>query len=208
MFVFRRGRGFSNCCPLTALCCDIPNSGVMNGHLLMYDAIQCSFLRIKKPPRQPKCPICGPNPAIKSMEESEKASEGARGPSCVSNKLELLEIPESQHVTPEDYDIIRRQAKAHVLLDVRVPEQFDLCSIDDAVNIPLKSLSDRLEEVEKLSDGTKPVFCLCRRGVASILATQRINEMIKEYPNIHSVFNIKGGLDAWRNKVDNSFPKY
>eukprot|EP00934_Nitzschia_sp_Nitz4_P004145 Nitzschia sp. Nitz4//scaffold121_size67750//5327//6835//NITZ4_006061-RA/size67750-augustus-gene-0.127-mRNA-1//-1//CDS//3329534330//4135//frame0 len=182
---------------------------VMGDALLMYDSMQCSFLRIKKPPKQPKCPVCGPDAYIMSMEQSEAATAKARGPSCSTNyPRPFVDLPDSNQVSPEEYNQARINGDNHVLLDVRVPEQFHLCGIEGAVNIPLRDLKNSLEEVEKLSDGTKPVYCLCRRGVASASATHILSEALASHPKIHSVINIMGGLDAWRAKVDDSFPQY
>jgi rhodanese-related sulfurtransferase len=47
------------------------------------------------------------------------------------------------------------------------------------------------------------VFCVCRRGVDSILATQ-----ILQGAGIKSVYNVTGGLTAWSSTADPSFPMY
>ena len=179
----------------------------MSQHLSMYDSLRGSFLRIKKPPRQAKCIVCGPNSTIKSMAESAAVSKQARGPGC-SISFAAHCLPEGRQVTPEEYEKIRQSVEPHILLDVRVREQFDLCSLAGAVNINLRDLEGRVDEVEALSGGTKPVYCLCRRGIASAAATQFLNDVLLEHPKIHSVINIKGGLDEWRRKVDKSFPTY
>ena len=173
----------------------------------MYDSLRGSFLRIKKPAPQSKCLVCGPNATIKSMAESAAVSKLARGPSCsISDAAHIL--PEGKQVTPNEYEKIRQSADPHILLDVRVREQFDLCSLAGAVNISLRDLEGRVDEVEALSGGTKPVYCLCRRGIASAAAAQLLDDALAEHPKIHSVINIKGGLDQWRREVDKSFPRY
>ena len=173
----------------------------------MYDSLQCSFLRIKKPPKQPNCPVCGPKATIRSMEDSIAASESARGPSCTV-KLTTRSLPETDEISCVDYYQIRKKGDAHILLDVRVPEQYELCALPEAINIPVNELQEKLDDVAKLSDGTKPVYCLCRRGIASATATAIIREALHQHPSIHSVKNIRGGLNAWRAQVDESFPKY
>ncbi len=181
----------------------------MSQHLSIYDALRCSFLRIKKPPRQPKCRVCGENPSIKSMSDSAEASKMARGPTC-SNSQPVAADPRvgTKHVTVEDYQKVREQDEPHVLLDVRVPEQFNLCSLPGAINIRLTELPERVGEVEALSGGTKSVYCICRRGNASLAATQLLDDLLLGHPKIKSVINVKGGLDAWRQRVDELFPKY
>ncbi len=175
----------------------------------MYDSSDCSFIRIKKPPKQQKCPVSGTNPTITSMEESFAASEAARGPSCSSQNVSTRQnISESLNISCEDYQKVRKAGEDHILLDVRVKEQFDLCSLPGAINIPLRSLPNKMEEISNMTDGSKPIYCICRRGIASVKATNIIAEAASEYPNLASIKNVAGGLNSWRSKVDESFPKY
>jgi adenylyltransferase and sulfurtransferase len=179
----------------------------------MYDSLGCSFHRIKKPAKQPKCPVCGPEAVIRSMEDSDDQSL-TRGPSCSigSNQStansSTQELPPRLVVTCEVYNELRERGQPHILLDVRVEEQFTLCSLDGAVNIPLDSLSENLNRVEQLSNGIYPIYCICRRGLASVTATKILSDAIPTHPRIHSVANVRGGLDLWRRRVDSSFPKY
>lgn len=179
----------------------------MHDRLAMYDSLQCSFMRIKKPPKQPACAVCGPNATIKTMEDSAKASSSSRGPSC-STTTSVPPVPPSNNITCTDYSIIRKNNEPHILLDVRVKEQYELCNLEGAINLPLEELQDKLSFVENLSSGSKPIYCLCRRGIASAIATNMLLDAKEKYPNLHSVVNIKGGLNAWRDSVDGSFPRY
>lgn len=186
----------------------VSNRDVVSNHLLMYDSLRCSFLRIKKPHRQANCHVCGPSASIKSMKESAEASMSARGPSCALSTSLGIPCEDVQEVSVTDYDRLRKRNEPHVLLDVRVPEQVEICALPGAINIPLKALLKRIDEVENLSDGSKPVYCICRRGIFSVAATRLLSKELTEHPKIKSVINIKGGLDAWRRKVDPSFPTY
>lgn len=141
------------------------------------------------------------------MKGSYEASESARGPSC-SGVDKPPELEASRALNCVDYDRLRHSGEPHVLLDVRVKEQYDLCSLPGAINIPLASIPQRLEEISKLSNGTMPVYCICRRGVASVMATKLIIDSLEKFPSIHSVKNVTGGFDAWRLQVDGSFPTY
>lgn len=91
----------------------------------------------------------------------------------------------------------------------RVSRQFEMCSLNDSINLPLEHLREQLDRVSELSRGQLPVYCLCRRGVASAEATRIIKECIDDGKGrIHSVYNIYGGLRAWVETVDDSFPQY
>ena len=180
---------------------------VLSDRLLMYDSLECSFMRIKKPPRQRHCPVSGTNPVITSMEESLAFSETARGPNSCS-VFSREPISDTLCISCEEYDSIRRKGEDHILLDVRVQEQFDLCSLPGALNVPLDSLATKIKELSTICDGHKTIYCICRRGVASIAATNMLATVAQEYPNICSVKNIVGGYNAWRSKVDRTFPNY
>jgi len=207
----------------------------MNDRLLVYDALQCSFLTLKKPTNKKHisdCPVCGKSPTILSMEDSDRDLQSVRGPAsyCEANALPTS-LEDAYQVTPAEYYKLLQQRPQrqenhtsnhhdHILLDVRVKEQYELCSLDHAINVPLESLPDNLDRLEELTGGwTKPIYCLCRRGIASVEATKLLVDHIMSTTittpiNTDSdtttgkIKNIQGGLDAWRKQVDASFPRY
>ena len=178
---------------------------LMDRRLLMYDSMSSSFMNIRKPPNQPKCPVCGPNPTIKTMAESNESLLATAGP-----KRDALPppLPKDLEVTCLEFQREWENSNSIILLDVRVKEQFDICSIPGSIHIPLEELPNRLADVEALSKSSKVVYCICRRGFRSIDAVTILQEGRPSHPGIHSVKNIEGGLDQWRETVDNSFPKY
>ena len=190
----------------------------MNDRLLMIDSLQCSFLNVKKPPKQSTCPICcgGPDAIIRCLEDSRQDLQQARAPGVCS--YEPLPLDEEHQISCLQYSQLCKNSKSlseHVLLDVRVEEQYNLCYLNEAKNIPFEQLKDRLDQVEELSDKwNKPIYCICRRGVLSAEATKLLNEywvsemITKEDGTRPVVKNIKGGLEAWRRQVDENFPKY
>ena len=187
----------------------------MHNRLLMYDSLQSSFLSVKKPLKQPTCPVCSSDEAaIRSMEDSWTDLNATRGPlSLVEGDRRLsVQVPASpsprMSISCQEYNELASSGLPHVLLDVRVREQFEMCRLDGAVNIPLRELEAKLERVEELSAGQKPVYCICRRGIFSADATRVLARVSEERPLIYSVKNITGGLLAWTEEVDPSFPKY
>lgn len=140
------------------------------------------------------------------MKDSSEASQSARGPSC-SVQGQAPEVPSQQEVTVQDYNTIRRQGSPHVLLDVRVKEQFDLCRLQGAVNVPLATIS--LQNLAEKAPPGVPVFFMCRRGIASAMAINKIlNEAAHEDFDFSHIRHVVGGLDAWRANIDESFPQY
>lgn len=202
----------------------ITGSGtVMSDRLLIYDSLECTFLRIKKPPKQEGCSVCGAKPTIKTISDSVDSVKFIRGPNncLISTNSKKTTLPESLSISCREYkQSVRDADQPHILLDVRVPKQFDLCSLPGAINIPLECLAERLNELNLKSNGSIPIYCICRRGIASIAATEMIEETVlqqqrsnsndtKFSPNtIHSVKNVTGGYNAWISEVDGSFPNY
>ena len=183
----------------------------MYDRLLMYDAMQCSFLSIKKPLSSRVCPVCGPGSEISSMADSSASTVAVRGPSDENGLVSTnARLPPELQISCQEYDQLRKDGSPHVLLDVRVRRQYEMCSLDGAINIPLGELHDNLDRIEDLSAGSKPVYRLCRRGIASAEATLVLAKVLSkgDRPDIHSVRNITGGLNGWCNAVDPSFPKY
>ena len=125
---------------------------------------------------------------------------------------------------------------AHILLDVRNAEQYALCALPGSVNIPLSQLSKRWTELVALATtnsssspnggSPKPIYCMCRRGFASVAATKLLlakkqeqqeqngssndsDQQLETKTLLNSeIINVQGGLDAWRRTVDPTFPKY
>jgi rhodanese-related sulfurtransferase len=70
----------------------------------------------------------------------------------------------------------------HILLDVRVPEQYNIASLPGAINIPLRDLKKRYTELQSIiadkrstltdSKTTLPIYVLCRRGKHNIARLQ------------------------------------
>lgn len=183
----------------------------MRDRLLMYNSSTCSFYTIKKPKKSPKCPVCGPNATIKTMSDSEHDLKEARGPTGITNEslsCERTIVPPDVQISCSDYWGIRQQGIPHILLDVRVAQQFEMCALEGAINIPLANIQNELDRIAELSAGTKAVYCICRRGIASAEATKLMLESKAVKSGIYSVRNVTGGLSAWHNQVDSSFPKY
>jgi len=180
---------------------------VMHDRLLMYDSLNCSFLNIKKPPRRKNCAVCSEEEVatIKSMEDSAKSLENVRGPSVCAVKSPANVLPEENKISCIKYNEVRQSNVPHVLLDVRVPRQYEMCSLDGSINLPLGQLQSKLEMVDKLSNnGELSVYCLCRRGIASAAAVKVIQESTYK----GKVYNIEGGLTSWVQSVDTDFPQY
>jgi len=196
----------------------------MHDRLLMYDSIRCTFMNIKKLPPRKDCAICGLNPTIKTMQDSKEISGQARGPqpqlnssslssssSNNTNDISSAKILVSSSIAPEmnvsckEYEQVRNENRSHLLLDVRVKRQFEMCNLSGAVNIELGNIETQIVDIEKMCGAETPVFCICRRGIASTEAARVLSQNLS---STAKVYNIVGGYNSWVKEVDASFPYY
>ena len=104
-------------------------------------------------------------------------------------------------ITAEDLASLRNAGDEHLLLDVRLPHEWDLCHIDGATLIPLQVLPDQLAELEDWRE--KPIYCLCHLGKRSAMAQGFLRQQ-----GFTNVVNVLGGIDAWACTVDPEMPRY
>jgi rhodanese-related sulfurtransferase len=92
-------------------------------------------------------------------------------------------------ITPAEYTTqYVTNAAAHVLLDVRTPEEFASGSIPGALNISVQELSARLSEVPR----DVPVIVYCRSGNRSAQALALLTEA--GYTQVYDL----GGISEWQ----------
>jgi len=85
------------------------------------------------------------------------------------------------------------------MLDVREPFERDICKLTDDKSIPLKELPNRIAELNK----DQEIVVYCRSGGRSMQACQYLEEN-----GFKNVINLTGGVLAWSDYVDPTFPKY
>lgn len=93
-----------------------------------------------------------------------------------------------QNISPVAYqDQFMTAGVAHLLIDVRTPEEFATGHIHGALNISVDTLASRLSEIP----GGQPIVVYCRSGNRSATASQILAQA--GYTNIYDL----GGLNAW-----------
>jgi adenylyltransferase and sulfurtransferase len=106
---------------------------------------------------------------------------------------------------------------AHLLLDVRDREHFDIGSLQGAINIPIGSFLNK-HKTGASGDGSSPdwmpsdfpqdapIYLICRVGNDSQLAARRLKEMGLDMGGERFIGDIEGGMKAWKNEVDSTLP--
>lgn len=77
-----------------------------------------------------------------------------------------------------------------LVVDVRDPEEFRQGHIAGSVNIPLRELVDRSEE---LKGKERPVVLVCKNGTQTGAAGKQLRAR-----GVEDLWRISGGLTAWR----------
>jgi len=161
------------------------------GRLVLYDALAMRFRELKLR-RNPECPVCGDHPTITKLIDYQ----------------EFCGIPNQQHqeAAPVDGDIEPTEVKTKldrgdrfVLIDVREPHEYQICNIPQAKLIPLGDLPKRVNELNSADE----IIAHCKSGMRSAKAVDFLKQA-----GFKKVRNMKGGILAWSDKVDQSVPKY
>ena len=163
------------------------------GRLLLYDALQMKFQEFKVR-RNPKCPMCGDVPTITQLIDYEQFC-GIRGqetpaPSAVDSEWEITVDELKKRLDRQDRIFI---------LDVRNPEEFQICRIPGSTLLPLPELPQRFRELKQ----DQEMVIHCKSGMRSLKATNFLRQQ-----GFRKVKNLKGGILAWANAIDPTMPKY
>lgn len=164
------------------------------GRLLLYDALQMRFQEFKVR-RNKQCPLCGDKPTIRKLIDYDqfcgiRGQETPPAPTPGGNPMETT--------VEELHQRIQKGDKVFIL-DVRNPEEFQICRIPGSVLIPLPELPQRFAELDKNVE----MVVHCKSGMRSAKAVQFLRQQGFDKPK-----NLKGGILAWADKIDRSMPKY
>jgi adenylyltransferase/sulfurtransferase len=163
------------------------------GRLLLYDALRMSFQEFKVR-RNAQCPICGDHPTIRKLIDYEQF--------CGVPGQEAQPAATADGEWDTTVDTLKRRLDAResvFILDVRNPEEFQICRIPGSVLIPLPELPRRFEELDR----DREIVIHCKSGMRSLKALRFLREK-----GFQKVKNLQGGILAWADRIDPSMPKY
>lgn len=88
-----------------------------------------------------------------------------------------------------------------VLLDVRELQELEICSLPNALHIPMGEIYDRYKEISE--DPNAEIVVICHHGSRSHQVMHQLWGL--GYQNAK---NLAGGIHAWSLDVDPSVPRY
>ena len=161
------------------------------GRLLHYDALNMTFKTFKIR-RDPKWAVGAPHPTIKGLIDYEEFC-GVRGGATPQAAFGGSEI------SPQQLKARIDAGENLFVLDVRNPNEFQICRIPGTTLVPLPALPSRLEEVPK----DREVIVHCKSGKRSAQAIEFLKSQ-----GYTKLVNLTGGILAWAEKVDKGMPTY
>jgi sulfur-carrier protein adenylyltransferase/sulfurtransferase len=165
------------------------------GRFLIYDALKMRFRELKLR-KDPDCPVCGTHPTVTKLIDYEQfcgirpEPAAAQAPGASVNQFETTSVDLKKRLDAGDEVFI---------LDVREPNEYQICRIPGSVLIPLGELPRRYAELPT----DKDIVAHCKMGGRSAKATEFLQSV-----GFKRVKNLKGGILDWIDKVDPSQPKY
>ena len=100
-----------------------------------------------------------------------------------------------KEITVQELKNLFDENKKFTLLDVREPFEVNIAKIEGSIHIPMGEVKNKLNELD-LND---KIIVQCKSGVRSA----RICEYLVNN-NFKDVKNLKGGIVAWSQEIDNS----
>jgi adenylyltransferase/sulfurtransferase len=165
------------------------------GRLLLYDALGMKFRELKLR-KNPECPVCGEHPTVTQLIDYHEF--------CGMPQASAAPPVQETKVNEGEIDVVELKQKIDrgdnfVLIDVREPHEYKICSIPGAKLIPLGEFPQHVGEFDKDAD----IVIHCRSGMRSAKACAVLKQN-----GFQHVRNVVGGILAWSDKVDPSVPKY
>ncbi|KAE9965901.1 hypothetical protein BLS_007342 [Venturia inaequalis] len=203
-------------------------SSLSSPSLLLFSAYSApQFRSIKLRTRKVTCAACSSQATITANALTSGSMDYVQF--CgLANPINILSPDE--RISAPDYAETRKVTsilgKQHQVIDVREKVQYDLCHLFGSVNIPFSQLSQlpssweailKDDEAKKVLQLLKasfprfegdPVYVVCRLGNDSQVAVRKLKGLGLDNGGSTWVGDIRGGLRAWREEVDGTFPEY
>jgi len=165
----------------------------MIGSLIIYDALEMSFRKIKVR-KDPNCPLCSDSPTQTELLPDYEAFCGV--------------LSDAAEVAVKDSTITVTELAAKIagndnfyLVDVREPSEFEIVRIPGSHLIPKQGFLDGTVLATMPQD--KPIVLHCKSGVRSAECLA-----ILKGAGFSDATHVAGGVIAWAKQIDKSLPVY
>jgi len=163
----------------------------LTNRLLLFNALDMKFRELKLR-RDPLCPLCGDNPTITRLIDYEMFCGITPEPETPAHNPD--------EVTVHDLKKALEDPKLGVkVIDVREPDEYQIAHIDGVPLFPLSTLPQRFTEL----DPNHQYYIHCKSGLRSMKALKFLREQ-----GFKHLKNVKGGITAWAEEIDQTVPRY
>lgn len=164
------------------------------GRLFTFDALnfETRILKFKKDKHNP---LTGENPTLKGLIDYEQFCGIVKQPTNSEN----LKINNVKEVTVQELKQLIDNKANFQLIDVREDYEFEIANIGGEL-IPLGTVLQHADKISK----DRQVVVHCRSGKRSADAIRALEEKF----GFDNLYNLKGGILAFADQIDNSLAKY
>jgi adenylyltransferase/sulfurtransferase len=164
------------------------------GRLFTFDALnfETRILRFKKDKHNP---LTGENPTIKELIDYEQFCGIVKQPAHAETK----KTDNVKELTVQELKELFDSKADFQLIDVREDYEFEIANIGGEL-IPLGTVLQHADKISK----EKQVVIHCRSGKRSADAIRALEEKF----GFDNLYNLKGGILAYADQIDNSLAKY
>jgi molybdopterin/thiamine biosynthesis adenylyltransferase/rhodanese-related sulfurtransferase len=163
---------------------------VMSGVLTKIDLLANRFPVIKLP-KDPSCPLCGAQASIHDLHSQPYAVPCA--------------LPDVEPIKDMDLEIDvlsaaeLRSRNDVVFLDVREPQELEICKLEGSLDIPMGAIPERLSFIPR----DKALVVVCHHGYRSLRVVHYLRQS-----GFATCTSLRGGVAAWAEQVDPSMARY
>lgn len=166
------------------------------GRLLLFDALKMKFKELKLR-KNPDCPLCGTNPTIKALIDYDQFC----GITPPAPEVKTEAAADSWEITPTQLKARLDKGDKITIVDVREINEWQISNLEEygSTLIPLGEFQARYSELNP----DEEIVVHCKMGGRSAKAYG-----ILKNAGFTKIQNLKGGILAWADEVDNSMAKY
>jgi molybdopterin/thiamine biosynthesis adenylyltransferase/rhodanese-related sulfurtransferase len=184
------------------------------GRMLLYDALEMSFTKIKVR-KDPNCPVCGiPHDQIELIDYEQFCGMPAHDRSAFSTPTE--NIDGMRVINVQQLKARMDKGDDVVVLDVRDPHEWEIAALDGTLRIPkgdiqqakdavLQGRAQEQDTVLARIPRDKELLIHCRSGKRSADVIGFLSEIGYDK---EKMVNVDGGILAWAKYIDPSVPSY
>lgn len=188
--------------------------------LLLFSAFSAPpFRSIRLRPRRPRCSACSVEATV--TRDSLRTGSTDYLQLCGIRQPTNLLGPEDR-ISVEEYNQIRRAGTGHTLIDVREKAHYDVSHLEGSINIPFSEIQSGKVMSNGVADesirrahsdqprlperAATPIYVVCRLGNDSQIAVQKMIEAEWSREGKRPVKDLRGGLKAWKDRIDHDWP--